>query len=188
LKFTPTPLAGAWLIDLEPRTDERGLFARTVCQEEFARHGLNAAFVQQSVSWNPTAGTLRGLHFQMPPFGEDKLVRVTRGSVFDVIADIRPDSATFGRCFSIELSADNRRQIYIPKGFAHGFLSLEPDTEVFYQMTTSYQPDAALGIRWDDPALSIAWPTTANLLIGDNDRKLPLLASATVAAALGKNR
>lgn len=188
MKFTETPLAGAWLIDLEPHADERGLFARTVCQEEFARHDLNAAFVQQSVSWNPTAGTLRGLHFQVPPFGEDKLVRVTRGSVFDVIADIRPDSVTFGHWFSVELSADNRRQIYIPKGFAHGFLSLEPDSEVFYQMTTPYQPGAALGIRWDDPALGITWPTTANLLIGDNDRQLPLLASATVAAALGKNR
>lgn len=188
MKFTPTPLSGAWLIDIEPHVDERGLFARSVCQQEFGKHGLNATFVQQSVSWNPTAGTLRGLHFQAPPFAEDKLVRVTRGSVFDVIADIRPDSATFGHWFSIELSADNRRQIYIPKGFAHGFLSLESNTEVFYQMTFPYQPGSARGIRWDDPALSIDWPKTASLLIGDNDRKLPFLASATATAAGGANQ
>lgn len=178
MKFIQPPLAGAWLIDIEPHCDERGLFARSVCQAEFSRHGLSAGFVQQSLSWNPTAGTLRGMHFQAAPFGEDKLVRVTRGSVFDVIVDIRAESPTFGRNFSVELSADNRRQLYIPKGFAHGFLSLEPDTEVFYQMTTPYEPGSTRGIRWDDPALSIAWPLPAKVLIGDNDRRLPTLAEA----------
>lgn len=178
MKFTATPLAGAWLIDIEPHGDERGLFARSVCQAEFSHHGLSTAFVQQSLSWNPTAGTLRGMHFQAPPFGEDKLVRVTRGAVFDVIVDIRAESPTFGRHFSVELSADNRRQVYIPKGFAHGFLSLVPDTEVFYQMTTPYRPGSARGIRWDDPDLAIAWPLPADVLIGDNDRRLPSLAEA----------
>lgn len=158
MKFAPSPLDGVWVIDIEPREDARGLFARTVCRDEFARHGLDASFVQQSVSWNPRKGTLRGLHYQTPPHGEDKLVRVTRGAIFDVAADIRPGSPTCGKWFGVELSAENRRQFYIPKGCAHGFLTLQPDTEILYEMTAPFHAEAARGIRWDDPTLAIDWP------------------------------
>lgn len=161
MKFTPTPLDGVYVIDIEPREDARGLFARTVCGEEFARHGLDAGFVQQSVSWNPHVGTLRGLHYQAQPHGEDKLVRVTRGAIFDVAVDIRPDSSSRGKWFGVELSAENRRQIYIPKGFAHGFQTQQPDTEILYQMTAPFHAEAARGIRWDDPTLAIDWPLRA---------------------------
>lgn len=177
MKFTPTSLAGAVLIDIAPVEDARGLFARTVCEEEFAAQGLASRFVQQSVSWNPHAGTLRGLHFQIAPDQEVKLVRVTRGAVFDVIVDLRPASATFGQAFSTELSAANRRQLYIPAGMAHGFQSLVADTEVLYQMTTPFRPASARGLRWDDPALAIAWPDCAARLISDNDRAWPTLAA-----------
>lgn len=156
--FTPTPLPGAMLIDLEPKADERGSFARSLCVEEFARHGLNGRMAQQSISWNARRGTLRGLHYQATPHAEDKLVRVTRGAIFDVIVDLRPGSATFGHWYSVELSAQNHCQLYIPQGLAHGFQTLEDDCEVFYQMTTSFHPSAARGIRWDDPTLAITWP------------------------------
>lgn len=156
--FTPSPLAGAWVIDIEARSDVRGFFSRTVCRNEFVEHGIDADFVQQSVSWNPHHGTLRGLHYQAAPYEEDKLVRVTQGSIFDVIVDIRPGSLTCGRWFGIELSAANHRQIYIPKGFAHGFQTLQAETEVLYQMTVAFHPDAPRGIRWSDPMLGINWP------------------------------
>ena len=158
MRFVETPLAGAFVVEIEPREDERGFFARTVCVDEFAAVGLNGAFVQQSVSWNPHPGTLRGLHFQMPPHEEDKLVRVTRGAIFDVIVDLRDRSPTYARSWSIELSADRRNAVYIPKGFAHGFQTLAADTEVLYEMTVRFHPDAARGIRWDDPDLAISWP------------------------------
>jgi dTDP-4-dehydrorhamnose 3,5-epimerase len=175
--FTPTALPGVWLIDIEPMVDERGLFARTVCAKQFAAHGLNAQFVQQSVSSNPQAGTLRGLHFQRSPHAEDKLIRVTRGRLFDVAVDLRRDSPAFGRWTGVELSAANRRQIYIPKGCAHGFLTLDHDTEILYQMTAPYVPAAASGLRWDDPQLAIAWPLDCPSLIGERDRQLPGLDS-----------
>lgn len=175
--FTPTALSGVWLIDIEPLEDERGLFARTACAEQFAAHGLNAQFVQQSVSWNPQAGTLRGLHYQTAPHAEDKLIRVTRGRLFDVAVDLRRDSPDFGRWIGVELSADNRRQIYIPKGCAHGFLTRAPDTEILYQMTTPYVPGSVAGLRWDDPQLAIAWPLDRPPLIGERDRQLPGLES-----------
>jgi dTDP-4-dehydrorhamnose 3,5-epimerase len=171
--FAPTTLPGVWLIDIEPHADERGLFARTVCAEQFAARGLNAQFVQQSVSSNPQAGTLRGLHIQLTPHGEDKLIRVTRGRLYDVAVDLRRDSPAFGQWTSVELSAENHRQIYIPKGCAHGFLTLENDTEILYQMTTPYVPAAAGGLRWDDPQLAIAWPFDPPPLIGERDRQLP---------------
>lgn len=157
--FTPTPIPGALLIDLEPQADERGFFARSLCVEEFARHGLEGRMVQQSLSWNPRRGTLRGLHYQAAPHAEDKLVRVTRGAIFDVIVDLRPGSTTFGHWHGVELNADNRRQLYIPKGLAHGFQTLEDNSEVFYQMTVPFHSDAPRGIRWDDPSLAIAWPS-----------------------------
>ncbi|NHZ44491.1 dTDP-4-dehydrorhamnose 3,5-epimerase [Massilia aquatica] len=175
MRFTPTALAGAFLIDIAPVEDERGLFARTVCDDEFARHGLVGRFVQQSVSWNPYAGTLRGLHFQMTPHQEIKLVRVTRGAVFDAIVDLRTDSPTYGKTFHTELSAANRRQLYIPAGMAHGFQSLQADTEVLYQMSTPFNPASARGLRWDDAALAIPWPACRERIMSGRDRSLPLL-------------
>lgn len=180
LKFSPTPLLGAFLIDLEPIEDERGFFARTICIEEFAEHGLNANFIQHSISKNRRVGTLRGMHFQVQPHGEEKLVRVTSGAVYDVIVDIRPDSATFGQWFGTELSADNHRQLYIPKGMAHGFQTLAQDTEVLYAMTTSFHPSAACGFRWDDSTLGISWPEAdAGMIrtISDKDLALPLFSA-----------
>lgn len=158
MKFTETSLAGAWVLEIEPHADERGFFARTACSMTFAEHGLNGEFVQQSVSFNAHRGTLRGLHFQAAPHEEDKLVRVTQGAIFDVIVDIRQGSASFGQWFGVELSAQNHKQLYIPKGFAHGFQTLEDNCEVLYAMTVPFQPGAGCGIRWDDPALNIAWP------------------------------
>ncbi|UOD30850.1 dTDP-4-dehydrorhamnose 3,5-epimerase [Massilia violaceinigra] len=175
MRFTPTALAGAFIIDIDPAEDERGLFARTVCDDEFARHGLVSRFVQQSVSWNRHAGTMRGLHFQMAPHQEIKLVRVTRGAVFDAIVDLRPHSATFGKTFHTELSAANRRQLYIPAGMAHGFQSLQADTEVFYQMSAPFNPASARGLRWDDAALAIPWPACDARIMSARDAALPLL-------------
>jgi dTDP-4-dehydrorhamnose 3,5-epimerase len=173
MRFHPTPLAGAFLIELSPVEDARGLFARTVCEETFARQGLAGHFVQQSISWNPHQGTLRGLHYQAAPHEEVKLVRVTRGAIFDVIVDLRADSASYGQVFSTELSAANRHQLYVPAGMAHGFQTLTPDTEVLYQMNTPFHPSAARGVRWDDAALAIAWPPCPRRLISDNDLAWP---------------
>lgn len=166
--FTPTPLAGAWVIDIEPRRDARGLFARTVCDLAFRERGMEARFVQQSVSWNPHRGTLRGMHFQTEPHGEDKLVRCTRGRIHDVIVDLRAGSATRGRWFAAELSADNRRQLWVPRGFAHGFQTLEDGCEVLYEMTEPFVPGTARGIRWDDPAVGVDWPLP--VAVGDPSR------------------
>ncbi len=174
--FTPTSLPGAWLIDIAPNHDERGFFARTVCSEEFRQHGLNSDFLQQSIAWNPRRGTLRGLHYQAAPYGEDKLVRVTRGAVFDVILDLRRDSPQFGKWFSVELSAANRRQLYIPKGVAHGYQTLEDNTEIFYQMTTAYVAESARGILWDDLQLAIPWPSCPARTISERDLILPRFA------------
>ena len=158
MRFHETPLPPARLIDLDPIEDERGFFARTFCAEEFARHGLPPAFVQSSLSFNRRRGTLRGLHYQAEPGAEGKLVRCTRGAVFDVIVDLRPSSPRFARWFGVELSRDNGRAIYIPPGFAHGFQALTDDADLLYQMTTPYRPDLARGVRWNDPRFGIAWP------------------------------
>src|SRR5574340_579064 len=176
--FSTTPIPGAFLIDIEPHGDERGFFARTVCVEDLARHGLNGCFVQQSVSWNPCRGTLRGLHYQNAPWEEEKLVRVTRGEIFDVIVDLRQKSSAFGQWFGVELTADNRRQLYIPKGVAHGFQTLVDDTEVFYEMTVAYHPESARGLRWDDPTVKAAWPDVCTPLLSPRDAQWPLLAEA----------
>lgn len=176
--FSATALPGVHLIDIEPRGDERGFFARTVCREEFAAHGLQADFVQQSVSWNPQAGTLRGLHYQAAPHAEHKLVRVTRGAIFDVVVDLRADSPARGQWFAVELSAGNRRQLYIPPGVAHGFQTLLPDSEVFYEMSVPYHAGAARGLRWDDPTVGIRWPACAARLISAQDQALPAYAAA----------
>jgi dTDP-4-dehydrorhamnose 3,5-epimerase len=158
LKFLPTPLAGAYLIELEQLDDERGFFARSFCQNEFKAHGLDPVVAQCNVSFNRKRGTLRGLHYQAEPHAEAKLVRCTRGAIWDVIVDLRKGSPTARKWHAVELTAENRRALYIPVGLAHGFQTLADDTEVLYQMSESYHPESARGVRWNDPAFGIAWP------------------------------
>lgn len=161
--FRATQLEGVRLIDLEPVTDERGFFARTFCVEEFAAQGLETRFVQHSTSCTARRGSVRGMHFQRPPHEEIKLVRCIKGAVHDVLIDLRPKSPTYRRWESYELTAENRCQLYVPAGLAHGFQTLMPDTEVAYLISAFYTPTAAAGLRYDDPAFSISWP----LAIGD---------------------
>ncbi|MBE3142447.1 MAG: dTDP-4-dehydrorhamnose 3,5-epimerase [Planctomycetes bacterium] len=168
MRFLETKLLGAFLIDPERRADERGFFARVFCVEEFQAQGLETHLVQSSISFNRRKGTLRGMHFQTSPFEEARLVRCTIGAVYDVILDLRPGSSTFKQWLGIELSADNRRMVYIPRGFAHGFLTMADNSEVFYQISEYYHPEAAQGVRWDDPAFSIQWPLPISL-ISDKD-------------------
>lgn len=172
MKFSLTPIPGAWIVDIEPRVDERGFFARSWCRDEFARHGLDARLVQCNVSFNRRRHTLRGMHFQCPPYEEPKLVRCTRGRMWDVVVDLRRDSPTYCRWHAVELTADNRRALFVPVGCAHGFLTLEDDTEVLYQMGEAYHPEAARGVRWNDAAFGITWPTDAPLL-SDKDASYP---------------
>lgn len=174
--FTELPLKNAFLIELERLEDDRGFFARTFCATEFARHGLTQTISQCNVSYNQRRDTLRGLHYQRPPHEEVKLLRCTRGAIFDVIVDLRPSSPTFKQWLDFELSADNRRMLYIPQGFAHGFQTLADHTELFYQMSTSYVPEGAHGIRWDDPDLAIEWPPAVTRVISARDLTLPTLA------------
>lgn len=159
MRFTELDLKGAFLIEMEERRDARGFFARSFCTEEFAAHGLPERFPQCNVSFNPKAGTLRGMHFQAEPRPETKLVRCTRGAIFDVIVDLRPASPTYCRWVGKTLSADNHAALYVPAGFAHGFLTLTDDAEVFYMMGETYVAELARGVRWDDPAFAIAWPS-----------------------------
>lgn len=170
--FTPTPLQGAYIIDLERRCDERGYFARSFCETEFAEHGLDPNVVQCNVSFNRKRGMLRGMHYQAAPFWEVKLVRCTRGSIYDVIIDLRSNSPTFKQYFAAELTAVNSKQMYVPEGFAHGFQVLEDDSEVFYQMSQFYKPDHARGVRWNDPAFGIDWPIADPIMV-DRDRNYP---------------
>ena len=172
MKFTQTAIAGAFLVEPEPAGDERGFFARTWCRETFARRGLESEMVQCNVSFSQRSGTLRGMHYQAEPHGEAKLVRVTRGEIYDVLVDLRTDSATYKRWAAFELSASNRHALYIPRGVAHGFQTLADESEVFYQMSTVYQPAAARGVRWNDPALAIEWPV-ADRTIAAKDNVWP---------------
>ena len=172
MKFDQTKLPGVFHLHIVPAADERGFFARTWCQEEFERHKLNTRVVQCSVSFNRQKGTLRGIHYQAPPFEECKIVRCTQGSIYDVIVDLRPASPTFRQWIGITLSAANREMVYIPEGFGHGFITLEDDTEVFYQMSEFYKPEAARGVRWDDPAFQVAWPAKP-VVISERDRTYP---------------
>lgn len=158
MKFEALELPDAFLIELEPHVDDRGLFARTWCAEEFAGAGLPARIVQTNLSLTRLRGAIRGLHYQRPPSREGKVVRCLKGGIYDVIVDIRPDSPTFLRHVAAELTPLNRSALYIPPGFAHGFQTLEPETEVWYQMTDRYQPGLSGGLRWDDSALGIEWP------------------------------
>lgn len=173
MKFIQTSLVGAYIIEIDPVSDERGFFARTWCEREFALRGLNNALKQCNVSFNPKQGTLRGMHFQTPPHQEAKLIRCTQGAIYDVIIDLRRDSPSFKHWTAIELSAANRRELYIPEGFAHGFQTLLENTEVFYQMSDFYAADAAAGVRWNDPAFGIEWPSVAERIISNRDNQFP---------------
>src|ERR1019366_2103191 len=166
MRFLETGLEGAWLIDLEPVCDDRGFFSRTFCVKEFATLGLETNFVQHSLSYSATRGTLRGMHFQAPPHGEVKIVECLKGAIWDVIIDIRPQSPSFGQWRSFELNAENRRQLYIPAGFAHGFESLSDDTEVRYLISAFYEPSSSSGIRYDDQAFVIPWPLPVTVISG----------------------
>ena len=172
MKFSETPLRGAFVIELDVLPDERGYFARTFDVGEFINHGLDPAVIQCSTSFNTRGGTLRGMHYQDDPEGEAKLVRCTRGSIFDVALDLRPKSETYCRWFGTELTPDNRRMLYIPVGMAHGFQTLEEASEVHYQISHHYEPSAGRGVRFDDPAFGIEWPLD-NPTISDRDRGFP---------------
>jgi len=162
--FTESPLPGAFLIDLAPIADERGFFARAYCDEEFGAKGLSTELRQCSVSYNMREGTLRGLHYQRPPHEEHKLVRCTQGAIFDVIVDIRPQSAHYRRWFGTHLTAQNHRSLFIPPGFAHGFITLSDDAEVYYMISVPHAPEYAQGFRWNDPAFSIQWPLVPSVI------------------------
>ena len=182
--FRATNLAGAYVVDIDKFEDTRGFFARTWCQTEFENQGLISRMVQTSISFNEQKGTLRGLHFQTAPSREAKLVRVTQGAIFDVIVDLRPNSSTFLKHFSIKLDAWNRSALYIPPGFAHGFQTTENDCEIYYMMTDFYQPEYASGVRWDDPAFGIAWPEDDRIIL-ERDRTYPDFSADMVAGFKG---
>jgi dTDP-4-dehydrorhamnose 3,5-epimerase len=184
VRFLPTPVAGTCLVEPERQADDRGFFARTWCAREFAEHGLEPALSQCSVSYNHRRGTLRGLHYQAPPFAEVKLVRCTRGAVYDVAVDLRPDSPTYLRWVGVELTAENGRALYLPRGVAHGFYALADATEVAYQISTAYEPSAARGVRWDDPLLGVGWPGPV-AVITPRDRGYPDLDEAELRPLRG---
>ena len=171
--FAPGGIEGLWVIDQERHVDERGYFARAWSKEEFGGRGLTTAIDQISLSFNARPNTLRGLHFQLPPHEEIKLVRCTRGSVYDVVVDLRPDSPTYRRAGGFELSAANGRALYMPAGLAHGFQTLEPDTEILYQMDGAYEPAAARGVRYDDPAFGIEWRDLGSPIVAERDLGWP---------------
>jgi dTDP-4-dehydrorhamnose 3,5-epimerase len=179
MKFTETKLKGAFIIDINKLEDDRGFFGRSFCQREFENFGLNTNVVQTNVSYNKKKGTLRGLHVQLPPHGETKLVRCTRGALYDVIVDLRKESPTFKQWIGVELTADNYRLLYVPEGFAHSFITLEDNTEAVYQVTEFYTPIAERGYRWDDPAFNIQWPISP-VVISEKDRNHPLFSEASL--------
>lgn len=172
MKFVETPLKGAYLIHLEKREDERGFFARAFCVNEFEAHGLNPAIVQINNSLSKDKGTLRGMHYQLAPKAEVKMVRCIKGALYDVILDLRKDSDTFGQSFGQELSAENRTMMYVPEGFAHGFITLEEDTEAFYLSTGFYAPEYERGVRYNDPKFNIQWPA-APVVVSEKDLNHP---------------
>ena len=172
MKFHATKIVGVFEIHVEPMRDERGFFARTWCRKEFEEHGLESTLVQCNISFNARKGTLRGMHYQATPFAETKLVRCTQGAICDVVLDLRPQSPTFKGWIALTLTAENRNMVYVPKGCAHGFLTLRNDTEVFYQMSEVYNAESACGVRWDDPAFSITWPDKLEV-ISERDRNYP---------------
>lgn len=169
MKFTAGEIEDLWVIEIEPITDHRGFFARVWCEDEFAEHGLTATWPQQNLQFSPEAGTMRGLHYQIPPHSEIKLVRCTRGSVFDVALDLRPHSPTYGLWTGNELSPDTHAAVWVPRGCAHGYVTLEPNSEVFYLTSSRYVPDSVRGVRYDDPMFSIKWPRPIALVPTDYD-------------------
>jgi len=176
--FRETSLLGAFIAELNPMSDARGFFARSWCADEFKNHGLNPRLVQCNVSYNRKKGTLRGMHFQVAPFEEAKVVRCTSGAIFDVIVDLRPESPTYRQHIGEVLSSENRRMLYVPERFAHGFMTLEDETEVFYQMSEFYAPECARGFRWNDPAFKIELPLDVTV-ISERDRSAPDFSIAT---------
>ena len=172
MKFTETALPGAYILEIELLRDERGFFARTWCREEFQAIGLSTVVQQNSISFNQKRGTLRGMHYQAPPKEEVKLVRCTRGAIYDVILDLRTDSSTFCRWCALELTADNGKMVYVPAGFAHGFQTLADESEVSYQISEAFRPELARGVRWNDPAFQIEWPIPDPIL-SVRDRGFP---------------
>jgi dTDP-4-dehydrorhamnose 3,5-epimerase len=181
--FKETKLAGAFLIELEKFEDDRGFFARSWSASEFAERGLESRLAECNISFNKKNGTLRGMHYQAAPYGQAKVVRCTMGSIYDVIIDLRTESPTFKQWVGVELSAANRRMLYIPKDFAHGFQTLEDATEVFYQMSDSYVPENGRGVRWNDPAFGIVWPELDEITIADRDRNYPDFAQPSKGTA-----
>ncbi|MDU0343769.1 dTDP-4-dehydrorhamnose 3,5-epimerase [Bosea rubneri] len=176
MKFHRLPLDGARLIELEKRGDERGFFARFFCEKEFAADGLETRFVQVNTSLSAKKGTLRGMHYQLPPSAEVKVIRCIRGSLFDVIVDLRAGSPTFGKWYGAELNAENRLMMYVPRGFAHGFITLQDDTEALYLVSAFYGPNEERGLRFNDPAIGVEWPLAA-VEVSDKDRNWPDLAT-----------
>jgi dTDP-4-dehydrorhamnose 3,5-epimerase len=170
--FKETRLKGAYIIELEPLADERGFFAHSFCRKEFEEKGLNPNVAQSSISYNKKRGTLRGMHYQTAPYEEAKLVRCTKGAIYDVIIDLRPGSPTYCQWFAVELSAENYKMLYVPEGFAHGFQTIEDDTVVNYQLSEFYHPDSARGVRWNDPAFGIKWPIEPTV-ISEKDQNTP---------------
>ena len=182
MRFTETPLRGAFVVDLEPRVDDRGFFSRTFDVHEFEEHGLRPFVAQANLSYNHRAGTMRGMHYQLPPAAEAKLVRCTRGAIIDVIVDLREESPTHMQHFGIELTAENRAALYVPELFAHGYLTLTADAEVVYQVSEFYTSDQERGMRYDDPALGIRWPAPVEV-ISEKDAAWPLVGAADAARA-----
>jgi dTDP-4-dehydrorhamnose 3,5-epimerase len=173
MRFSQTLIPGAFLVDVELHADDRGSFVRTWCAREFATHGLAPCLAQCSVSINTRPGTLRGMHYQIAPHEEAKVVQCVRGAIYDVAIDLRRDSAAFKRWVAVELTAGNRRMLYVPAGVAHGFQTLEPDTEVLYLISEFYAPESARGVRWDDPAFGVRWPAIDRRHMSDRDRMYP---------------
>jgi dTDP-4-dehydrorhamnose 3,5-epimerase len=172
MTFHETKIPGVFEIHIEPKRDDRGFFARVWCQKEFTDRGLDSHLVQCSVSYNTQKGTLRGMHYQVTPFQETKVVGCTRGAIYDVVLDLRPQSDTFRDWIGVALTAENRNMVYVPKGCAHGFLTLQDDTEVFYQISEFYDAESARGVRWDDPAFHIVWPQKVEV-ISQRDQSYP---------------
>ncbi|MFZ0470132.1 MAG: dTDP-4-dehydrorhamnose 3,5-epimerase [Thiogranum sp.] len=168
-------MKGAFVVDIESRKDERGYFARVWCAREFEEQGLESRFVQYNVAYNNKKAILRGMHYQSPPYAEVKLVRCTKGAVYDVIVDMRPGSDSYLGWTGVELTDDNHRMLYVPEGFAHGYVTLQDNSELFYQVSQFYTPEAEGGVRWNDPAVGIQWPDVGELLISDKDRAWPML-------------
>jgi dTDP-4-dehydrorhamnose 3,5-epimerase len=171
--FNETRLKGAYIIELEKIVDDRGFFSRVWCQKEFQTHGLNPNIAQCNLTFSVNKGTLRGLHYQIAPHSEVKIVSCIRGKIYDVIVDLRPKSPSYLQWMSFELSSDNRKMIYIPENFAHGYLTLIDDTEVFYQVSQFYSTGSECGIRWNDPSVNIKWPKVSNLILSEKDREWP---------------